>query len=87
MNFSVWIQSKAKDLGVTRKQISRLSGISEGRMVVSYDKSPRIENLVIICEVLNQLQKGDRASFDALILEALQKTTTEYQYAIERMEK
>ena len=87
MNFSLWIRSKAKDLGVTRKQIARLSGISERRMVVSYARSPRIENLLVICEVLNQLQNGDRASFDALILEALQKTTTQYQYAIQRMEK
>jgi len=87
MNFSLWIKSKAEALGVTRKQIARLSGISDRRMVASYTKHPRIENLIIICEVLNTLQKGDRASFDALLLEALETITTQYNQAIQRMEK
>ena len=87
MTFNLWIKEKADALGVTRKEIARLSGVSERRLVSSYTRPPRIENLVIICEIINELQKGDRASFDSLILEALETITTEYQYAIQRMEK
>jgi hypothetical protein len=87
MTFNLWIKEKADALGVTRKQIARLSGVSERRLVSSYTRPPRIENLVIICEIINELQKGDRASFDSLILEALETITIEYQYAIQRMEK
>jgi hypothetical protein len=41
---------------------------------------------VLICEVLTELKQGDRAYFDALILEAIKASSKDYRYAVERME-
>lgn len=85
MYFNKWVQSKIEKLSITRKHLSDISGISYSSIALSKKFQPRLVNLVLICEVLNEEQGGDKYSLDALILEAIRVSSREYRYAMERL--
>ena len=87
MYFNKWVQSKIEQLSITRKHLSDISGISYSSIALSKKFQPRIVNLVLVCEVLNEEQGGDKSSLDALILEAIRVSSREYRYAMERLEE
>ena len=87
MYFNKWVQSKIEKLSITRKHLSDISGISYSSIALSKKFQPRIVNLVLVCEVLNEEQGGDKSSLDALILEAIRVSSREYRYAMERLEE
>ena len=49
--------------------------------------SPRLCNLVLLCEVLNEVKGGDLSSFNALIISAIAACGKEYSYAAERLQE
>ena len=87
MYFNLWVQQQIEDLQITRKELCNTTGLSYSTLNTAKKFMPRLDNLVLICEVLTDLKKGDRSYFDALILEAIKASSRDYRYAVERMEK
>jgi predicted transcriptional regulator len=87
MYFNLWVQKQIEDLQITRTELCNTTGLSYSSLNTSKKFMPRLSNLVLICEVLTELKQGDRAYFDALILEAIKASSRDYRYAVERMEK
>lgn len=54
MYFNKWLTEQLEQLPITRKELSRSSGVSYSSMNGSKRFNPRISNLVIICEVLTE---------------------------------
>ena len=86
MYFNLWVQKQIEDLQITRTELCNTTGLSYSTLNTSKKFMPRLDNLVLICEVLTELKQGDRAYFDLLILEAIKASSKDYRYAVERME-
>tara|TARA_R100001460_G_scaffold61386_1_gene101462 strand:- start:212 stop:550 length:339 start_codon:yes stop_codon:yes gene_type:complete len=56
MYFNKWLTEQLEQLPITRKDLSRLSGVSYSTMNGSKKFDPRISNLVLICEVLTEIK-------------------------------
>lgn len=87
MYFTKWVQSKIEQLSITRRHLCDISGICYSSISLSKKFQPRLVNLVLVCEVLNEEQGGDQSSLDALILEAIRVSSREYRFAMERLEE
>ena len=87
MYFNEWVQQQIKDLQITRRSLCETTGISYSSLNLSKAFEPRLCNLVLICEVLNEERGGDLASIDALILEAIRVSNKEYKHAKNRLQE
>lgn len=87
MYFNKWVIKQILDLKISRRELSSTTGISYSTISTSKKFNPRLDNLVLVCEVLNEKRGGDKSSFDALIIEAIKNSIKDYTYAVERIEK
>ena len=87
MYFNKWITEQLECLPITKQELSEQSGVSYSNMNGSKRFSPRIPNLVLICEVLNEVKGGDLSALNALIISAIQACGNEYKYAAERLQE
>lgn len=87
MYFNKWLAEQLKGLPITRMELSKLSGVSYSSMNGSKRFSPRISNLVLICEVLNKVKGGDLLDLNRLIIAAVANCGVEYSYAVRRLQE
>ena len=87
MIFNQWLKMKAAELEITRKYLAEVTGINYRTLQTTNTFRPRLDNLVILCEVMNKVQEGDKESFDGLIIEAIAACIKDYEYAVKRLEE
>jgi hypothetical protein len=87
MYFNQWVIKQISDLKISRRELCSTTGICYSTISTSKKFNPRLDNLVLVCEVLNEKRGGDKASFDALIIEAIKSSIKDYSYAVERIQK
>ena len=87
MYFNKWLAEQLEKLPITRAELSEQSGVSYSSMNGAKRYSPRLCNLVLLCEVLNEVKGGDLSSFHALIISAIAACGKEYSYAVERLQE
>jgi hypothetical protein len=87
MYFNKWLAEQLEKLPITRAELSEQSGVSYSSMNGAKRYSPRLCNLVLLCEVLNEVKGGDLSSFNALIISAIAACGKEYTYAAERLQE
>ena len=87
MYFNKWVNQQLEKLPITKWELSERSGVSYSCMNGAKKFSPRIHNLVLLCEIINEVKKGDIASFNALILSGIASCGVEYSYAIKRLQE
>jgi len=87
MYFNKWVIKQIKELKISRRELCSTTEISYSTLSISKKFRPRLDNLVLVCEVLNEKKGGDKASFDALIIEAISSSINDYRYAVERIER
>ena len=87
MYFNKWLAEQLEGLPITRMELSKLSGVSYSSMNGSKRFSPRISNLVLLCEVLNQVRGGTLLDLNRLIIEAVSNCGVEYSFAVRRLQE
>ena len=87
MYFNKWLKEQLEQLPINKTELSNLSGVTYGNMNGAKKFSPRICNLILICEVLNEINRGDIIDFNKLLIEAISSCGMEYHYAIERIQE
>jgi hypothetical protein len=87
MYFNKWLAEQLEGLPITRAELSKLSGVSYSSMNGSKRFSPRISNLVLLCEVLNQVKGGSLLDLNRLIIAAIANCGVEYAYAVRRLQE
>jgi hypothetical protein len=87
MYFNKWLAEQLEGLPINRKELSKLSGVSYSSMNGSKRFSPRISNLVLICEVLNKVKGGDLLDLNRLIIAAVANCGVEYSFAVRRLQE
>jgi len=87
MYFNRWLAEQLEGLPITRAELSKLSGVSYSSMNGSKRFSPRISNLVLLCEVLNQVKGGSLLDLNRLIIAAIANCGVEYAYAVRRLQE
>ncbi len=87
MYFNKWLAAQLEEMPISRNELSKLSGVSYSSMNGSKRFSPRICNLVLICEVLNQVKGGDLPDLNRLIIEAIANCGVEYSFAVRRLQE
>jgi hypothetical protein len=87
MYFNKWLAEQLEGLPINRKELSKLSGVSYSSMNGSKRFSPRISNLVLLCEVLNQVRGGTLLDLNRLIIEAVANCGVEYSFAVRRLQE
>lgn len=83
--FNEWVMHKLEASPLSRRELCNISGVSYSSLCKKFQ--PRLANLVLICETLNEAVEGDSKALDALIIEAIANSSREYRYAKERIEK
>jgi hypothetical protein len=87
MYFNKWLAKQLEGLPITRKELSKLSGVSYSNMNGAKRFSPRIANLVLICEVLNRVKGGTLLDLNQLIIAAIAHSGVEYPFAVRRLKE
>jgi predicted transcriptional regulator len=87
MIFNQWLKDKANELGLTRMDFAKKTGITYRNLQIKNTGNPQLSNLIILCEVINSIQNGDKASFDALIIESIESCSEKYKKAVKRLEE
>jgi predicted transcriptional regulator len=87
MIFNQWLKDKANELEITRMDFAKKTGITYRNLQTRNKGNPQLSNLIILCEVINSIQKGDKSSFDALIIEAIGSCSQKYLEAVKRIEE
>ena len=87
MYFNKWLAEQLEGLPITRRELSELSGVSYSSMNGAKRFSPRISNLVLLCEVLNQVKKGSLSDLNGLIIAAIANCGIEYPFAVRRLQE
>ena len=87
MYFNKWLAEQLEGLPITRMELSKLSGVSYSSMNGAKRFSPRISNLVLICEVLNQVRGGTLLDLNRLIIAAIANCGVEYPFAVRRLQE
>ncbi len=87
MYFNKWLAAQLEEMPITKRELSKLSGVSYSSMNGSKRFSPRISNLVLICEVLNQVKGGALLDLNRLIIEAIANCGVEYTFAERRLQE
>jgi hypothetical protein len=87
MYFNKWLAEQLEGLPINRKELSKLSGVSYSSMNGAKRFSPRISNLVLLCEVLNQVRGGTLLDLNRLIIEAVSNCGVEYSFAVRRLQE
>lgn len=87
MYFNKWLAEQLEEVPITRMELSKLSGVSYSSMNGSKRFSPRISNLVLICEVLNKVKGGDLLDLNRLIIAAIANSGVEYPFAVRRLQE
>jgi len=83
--FTEWISFELQALNLTKLQMSKDTGIPARTLSQSNHCKPHIDNMVIICEYINQQQNGNENDFDKLIIDAISKCCIHYQFAIQKI--
>jgi len=86
MTFNEWLKDKTSELNTNRLYLANQSGITYRNLQTRNKGNPQLSNLVILCEVMNGIQNGDKASFDALLIEAIKACSDKYRIAVKRLE-
>jgi len=87
MYFNKWLTEQLEQLPISRAELSRLSGVSYSTMNGAKRFSPRISNLVLLCEVLNQVRGGSILDLNRLLIAAIANSGVEYPFAINRLQE
>jgi len=87
MYFNQWLAAQLEELPINKRELSKLSGVSYSSMNGAKRFSPRISNLVLICEVLNQIRGGTLLDLNGLIIAAIANCGVEYPFAVSRLQE
>jgi len=87
MYFNKWLTEQLEELPITKRELSKLSGVSYSSMNGAKRFSPRISNLVLLCEVLNQVRGGTLLDLNRLIIAAIANCGVEYSFAVRRLQE
>lgn len=84
MFYNRWTAMQIAKLKITRTEFCDRSGIAYSTLSQCKKYDPRLENLLLFCEVLTEEQKGTVETFEALIMEAI-RNTKGYKHSAERI--
>ena len=68
MYFNKWLNQQLKGMSISKKTLCEQSGVSYSTLNKCKKFAPRICNLVLICEVLNENRGGNIETLNNLII-------------------